>query len=355
VAWCSGFLVTESLVVTAGHCMETFEDCLDVAFIFGYRMLDADTPVLTLPKSEVYFCSGIVGTQSLDDDTHRDWAVIRLDRSVPDHEPLRIRRAGRVPAGQDLILIGHPVGLPVKVAGGARVRDNVSPYFFTANLDAYGGNSGSAVVNADTFTVEGILVAGEEDFIWQDDCLVSKRCPDAGCEGEAMSRSTNFAHLVPANPSSVSYQVYFGTCNQLTFRGETAGESWQPPTLEDGETYCWRIVTVDECGTSEGPVWSFTTGATGPRFVRGNSNADLKVDLSDAVVVLGHLFLGAPPSLSCQAAADFDDSGAIEITDAITLLQFLFLGGTSPEPPYPFCGPDPTPGGLSCASFPPCE
>lgn len=353
VVWCSGFLVAESMVVTAGHCMETFEDCLDVAIVFGYRMLDADTPVLTFPKSEVYFCGGIVGSQSLEDG--RDWAVVQLDRGVPDREPLRIRRAGSVPAGQDLILIGHPVGLPVKVAGGARVRNNLPQYFFEANLDAYGGNSGSAVVNADTFTLEGILVAGEEDFVWQDGCLVSNRCPDAGCEGEAVSRSTNFAHLVPANPSSVSYQVYFGSCDRLELQGQTAGESWQPPGLEDGNTYCWRIVTVDECGTSQGPIWSFTTGAAGPLFTRGNTNADSKVDISDAVVVLGHLFLGAPPVLSCQTAADFDDSNVVDITDAITLLQFLFLGGHPPQPPYPFCGPDLTPGGLSCASFPPCE
>ncbi len=54
-----------------------------------------------------------------------------------------------------------------------------------------------------------------------------------------------------------------------------------------------------------------------------------------------HLFLGqeAPP---CPDAADIDDSGEIEITHAIALLQHLFLGGAPPAPPWPDAGPDPT-------------
>jgi hypothetical protein len=37
-----------------------------------------------------------------------------------------------------------------------------------------------------------------------------------------------------------------------------------------------------------------------------------------------------------------DDDGALTLTDAIYLLQYLFLGGPPPGPPS-YCGADPTP------------
>jgi hypothetical protein len=42
------------------------------------------------------------------------------------------------------------------------------------------------------------------------------------------------------------------------------------------------------------------------------------------------------------------------ITDAIYILNFLFLGGPAPLPPFPECGIDPTVDGLGCASFAAC-
>ena len=54
-------------------------------------------------------------------------------------------------------------------------------------------------------------------------------------------------------------------------------------------------------------------------------------------------------------AADTDDNGALEITDAVYLLSFLFLGGPAPEQPFPSCGPDPTIDDLTCESFAICD
>ena len=87
-------------------------------------------------------------------------------------------------------VIGHPVGLPAKVAGGAIVRDNTPNPFFVANLDTYGGNSGSPVFNSRTHRVEGILVRGERDFVARGNCTVSFVCPTTGCRGEDVTRIT---------------------------------------------------------------------------------------------------------------------------------------------------------------------
>jgi hypothetical protein len=83
-------------------------------------------------------------------------------------------------------------------------------------------------------------------------------------------------------------------------------------------------------------------------FLRGNSNGDVAVDISDAVYTLAFLFLGGP-SPSCRDAADANDDGAIDISDAVYTLAFLFLGGPAPPPPGPTVpGPDPTEDALPC-------
>lgn len=94
--------------------------------------------------------------------------------------------------------------------------------------------------------------------------------------------------------------------------------------------------------------------AWGTSFVRGDVDSNGSREITDAVRILGHLFLGDPSDLSCEDAADADDSGLLNITDAICLLTHLFLGGLEPPPPYRECGEDPTEDDLTCASFPRC-
>lgn len=90
-------------------------------------------------------------------------------------------------------------------------------------------------------------------------------------------------------------------------------------------------------------------------FVRGDANADGPVNLSDAITILGHLFLGDPEELACEQGADVDDSGKLELTDAVRILGFLFLGAEPPAPPFPGCGLGEREGGLPCASYAPCR
>jgi hypothetical protein len=76
-------------------------------------------------------------------------------------------------------------------------------------------------------------------------------------------------------------------------------------------------------------------------FTRGDSNQDQLVNITDAVHVLDFLFLGGetPP---CLDAADADDSGVVDLTDAVVILGYLFLGTATIEPPYPAPGSDTT-------------
>jgi hypothetical protein len=56
---------------------------------------------------------------------------------------------------------------------------------------------------------------------------------------------------------------------------------------------------------------------------------------------------GSPPFAWKIAAADFDDGEALDLSDAIRLLGWLFLGGEPPAPPGE-CGSDPEGVDLDC-------
>jgi len=88
-----------------------------------------------------------------------------------------------------------------------------------------------------------------------------------------------------------------------------------------------------------------------PRFRRGDSDGSGSVDITDAISLLSALFLGgALPA--CPDAADADDNGSLEITDAIRILGFLFLGDAEPAAPGPrACGPDPTTDSLGLCRY----
>jgi hypothetical protein len=108
----------------------------------------------------------------------------------------------------------------------------------------------------------------------------------------------------------------------------------------------------------------------GGGFVRGDADASGAVNITDAIFLLGYLFQGTTAP-TCLDAADVDDlgAGAPNITDAIFLLGWLFQGTAFPPEPTPMnggavsasyaavesCGPDETePDGMDCGAFPPC-
>jgi hypothetical protein len=63
----------------------------------------------------------------------------------------------------------------------------------------------------------------------------------------------------------------------------------------------------------------------------GDANADGRVDISDPVAILGHLFLGT--RLACPGAGEVNGDGKLDISDPVYLLGHLFLGGKPPADP----------------------
>lgn len=90
-----------------------------------------------------------------------------------------------------------------------------------------------------------------------------------------------------------------------------------------------------------------------PRFRRGDADADGRIEITDAVRILGHLFLGNA-ALPCLDAADADDADGVQLTDAVRILGYLFLGTPAPLPPGVECGMDPGQDQIDCDTYNNC-
>lgn len=171
VSDCSGFLVGEDLLATAGHCVveypgefkqEATPACSDYSWVFDFKTENGQASLTDLDTENVYGCAKVVYAK-LDRDT--DFALIKLERKARGRTPLKMRKSGSVERGEPLFVMGYPSGLPLKYADGARVVKNSKSDYFSTNLDTFGGNSGSPVFNARTYEVEGILVRGRTDYV----------------------------------------------------------------------------------------------------------------------------------------------------------------------------------------------
>ena len=141
-------------------------------------------------------------------------------------------------------------------------------------------------------------------------------------------------------------EIQFAVDGQLVF-------SAYDSTYRDGYLGAWvynngTLMTLDDVVVGEGDM------PPGTKFVRGDVNADGKINIADAITALGFLF--SQGKIVCVDAADVNDDGKVNVADPITLLQYQFAGGKPPPPPFDACGYDQNLEApeLGCVSFPPC-
>ena len=186
--FCTGFLVAEDIIVTAGHCVREISGeadlppLADVRIVFGYRMDGPEAQKTSFSSSEVYSVKEVLCRPDEFKGTLEDFAVLRLDRPVilDGVSPLPIRQAGQIDVDARVGIVGYPAGLPVKIAFGADTRVLFTDDdLFITNTDSYGGNSGSPVFGVESGLVEGILVAGDTDYESRGSCFASRHNPAA--------------------------------------------------------------------------------------------------------------------------------------------------------------------------------
>jgi len=108
----------------------------------------------------------------------------------------------------------------------------------------------------------------------------------------------------------------------------------------DGHSKLWKTVTDGWIRSAEGTETA--------EFLRGDSNDDGKLDLSDPIWTIRQVAYGEEPTV-CRSAADSNDDGSVDISDAVYSIRWLLLGGPRPPAPFPACGVDPTRDGLVCS------
>ncbi len=155
----TAFLIHPTLLLSAGHVVAP-KDCAGTRFVFGFT--DAVGFDGEVPAANVYRCKRLVKHVKEDFRSGRDFAIIELDRPVTDRAPLELDFA--LPKKGDLVFaLGHPLGHTLTYSGMGPARQIYADSgYYVAEIDVFGGNSGSPVFS-DNRKVVGIATHGQED------------------------------------------------------------------------------------------------------------------------------------------------------------------------------------------------
>jgi S1-C subfamily serine protease len=203
---CSAFVVKDDVIATAAHCVKMLGTS---RIVFGFRAEKHDDQVrynTLIPDSQVYRAVQVLAQQQ---SGGVDYALVKVDRPIVDHPPLRLHTDGDVSVGSFVYVLGHPSGLPLKMADGAVVSQVTPNGYFLSNLDTFGGNSGSPVLNPVSNLVEGILVRGAPDFEQVETCQKAFVCPEEPddtkkCLGESSTLISKVLPALEANENNIA-------------------------------------------------------------------------------------------------------------------------------------------------------
>jgi V8-like Glu-specific endopeptidase len=174
---CTGFLVANDVVATAGHLPDE-QNVTDLRILFGYKMLDSLTPVTRFSNESIYRGVEFIGRVHKNVANVSDWSLIKLDRNVVGQTVAALSKEN-ISFKQAVYVMGNPLGLPLKFVKGASVR-NVHDNYFEANLNIYSSSSGSPVFDFQTHEVIGIVARADNcDFRWVGNGFMSVNNPNS--------------------------------------------------------------------------------------------------------------------------------------------------------------------------------
>jgi len=183
---CSATLIAHDKILTAGHCIANLDwECSQKSFIFNARE-DFFTRTINqyFSNDQIYHCKKVIA-HKLDADSGMDYSIVQLDRSVPFKAPIRLHNHTKSDIDDEIFMIGHPLGLGSMTSEVGDIRSD-GEHFYVANIDSFAGNSGAPVFRESDNSLTGMLVRGEEDFIWNSEkkCFNLKVCDNDSCRGE---------------------------------------------------------------------------------------------------------------------------------------------------------------------------
>ena len=178
---CTGFLVADDILVTAGHCLVPSNveikntvtgKCSAYKWIFDYKKdTEGKIDLNTISKNNVFECAEVLyGVRQIKFDREldrevrgKDYAIIRLNRKTKNrfHAKLSRRQVGFF---EKVFSISAPLGIPLKYLYKSFVFNFFDENKFTTNLDSFEGSSGSPIYSQETKEVVGVLGQGFTDY-----------------------------------------------------------------------------------------------------------------------------------------------------------------------------------------------
>lgn len=121
--------------------------------------------------------------------------------------------------------------------------------------------------------------------------------------------------------------VYSNCMNWVIIGNDTICTSWGDTTYVE-RWYC-QIDTLKRVLLDGKTVFSCCQC--------GDANGDAAIDISDAVFLIQFIFAGGPPPGDCRGYTygngDANGDAAVDISDAVYLIQYIFAGGPAPVCP----------------------
>jgi C1A family cysteine protease len=113
----------------------------------------------------------------------------------------------------------------------------------------------------------------------------------------------------------------------LDFLGDTVG------TLSGTPNHCATFFFTVACRDSDTPAkrdtLSVSVRVTNSPYICGDANDSRAVDISDVVYLIAYIFSGGPAPVS-TTAGDANCDGGIDVSDAVYLISYIFSGGPAP-------------------------
>jgi hypothetical protein len=176
LAFCSGVLIDDDLVLTAGHCLKASarspeEACRETSFVFDFHYRAAGT-LSEIAATDVFGCQDLVAFSTPgSNEEGSDYALVQLDRAPRARKPARLAAAEAAERviGDRVHLVGNGAGLPTKIDSGGTIAGTYGGAYLLADTDSFGAGSGSAVFDA-SMSLLAIQVRGLSDWQGGLDC-----------------------------------------------------------------------------------------------------------------------------------------------------------------------------------------